>query len=113
VQWTGFPGAGGRASRPHPAAGKRRAGRDLKLVATEEGVRLRARRLILIAPRMEAVVIRSSAPLALAGGAGRGLTAPPAWLGCWTAWLAAVDARRHCARNSANERGRARAGARR
>jgi len=47
----GLPGAGGRASRPHSAAGKRRAGRDLKLVATEDGVRLRARHLILIAPR--------------------------------------------------------------
>ena len=47
-----LPGAGGRASRPHSAVGKRRAGRDLKLVATEEGVRLRARHLILIAPRM-------------------------------------------------------------
>jgi hypothetical protein len=46
------PGAGGRASRPHPAESKRRAGRDLKLVATEDGVRLRARRLIFIAPRM-------------------------------------------------------------
>ena len=46
------PGAGGRASRPHPSVGKRRAGRDLKLVATAEGVRLRARQLILIAPRM-------------------------------------------------------------
>jgi hypothetical protein len=31
---------------------KRRAGRDLKLVATEEGVRIRARQLILIAPRI-------------------------------------------------------------
>jgi hypothetical protein len=47
-----LPGAGGRASRPHSAVGKRRAGRDLKLVAAEEGVRLRARRLTLIAPRM-------------------------------------------------------------
>jgi hypothetical protein len=65
LQWTGFPGAGGRASRPHPAAGKRRAERSVKLVATEEGVRLRARHLIFIAPRMEAVVIRSSSPLAL------------------------------------------------
>jgi len=68
----GLPGAGGRASRPHSAAGKRRAGRDLKLVAIEEGVRLRARHLILIAPRMYAVVIGSSAPLALAEDAGQG-----------------------------------------
>jgi hypothetical protein len=37
------PGAGGRASRPHPTVRKRRAGRDRKLVATAEGVRIRAR----------------------------------------------------------------------
>jgi hypothetical protein len=47
-----LPGAGGRASRPHAAVGKRRAERSVKLVATEEGVRIRARRLILIAPRI-------------------------------------------------------------
>jgi hypothetical protein len=37
---------------PAPIASKRRTGRDLKLVAIKEGVRLRARQLILIAPRM-------------------------------------------------------------
>jgi len=41
----GFPCAGGRASRPHPAPGKRRTGRSFKLVAIKVGALIRARQL--------------------------------------------------------------------